>query len=47
MFIRYECHRCIIENKGDSNPKLMRSFDNLKHEVESCYNGIVIHNYMI
>ena len=32
-FISYEGHRCIIENEGDSNLKLMRCFDNLKHEV--------------
>ena len=47
MPISYEGHRCIIENEGDSNPKLMRCFDNLKHEVYSCYNGIVMNNYMI
>ena len=34
-------------NDEDSNPKLMRCFDKLKHEVESCYNDIVMHNYMI
>ena len=32
-------------NDEDSNPKLMRCFDNLKHEVESFYNGRVMHNY--
>jgi len=47
MFISYEGHKCIIENEGDSNQKLMRYFDNLKHEVKSCYNGMVMHNYMI
>ena len=45
MFMSYEGHRCITENEGDSNPKLMRCFDNLKHEVESFYNGRVMHNY--
>ena len=47
IFIIYECDRCKIENEGDINPKLMRCFDKLKHEVESCYNDIVMHNYMI
>ena len=47
MFISYEGHRFIIENKWDNNLKLMRCFDNLKHEVESCYIGIMMHNYMI
>ena len=47
MFISYEDHRCILENERDSNPKLLRCFDNLKDEVKSCYNGIVMHNYMI
>ena len=47
MFISYESHIHIIENEGDSNPKLMRYFDNLKHEVESCYNDTMMHNYMI
>ena len=46
MFTIYEGHRHIIENEGDSNPKLMRCFDNLKHEMESCY-GIVMHDHMI
>ena len=47
MFISYECHRCILKNEEDSNSKLMGCFNNLKHEVESFYNGIVMHNYMI
>ena len=47
MFISYEGHRHMIENEGDDKPKLMRCFDNLKHEVESCYIGIMMHNYMI
>ena len=33
MPISYEGHRCITENQGDSNTKLMRCFDNLKYEV--------------
>jgi len=47
VFISYESHRCKIENEGDSNPKLLRCFDNLKNEVESWYNGIMMHNDMI
>ena len=45
MFMSYEGHRCITENEGDSNPKLMRYFDNLKYKVKSCYNGKGMHNY--
>ena len=46
MFISYEGHRHMIENEGDDKPKLMRCFDNLKHEVKSCYKDIVIHIYI-
>ena len=47
FIISYEGHRCIIENERHSNPKLIRCFDNLKHEAKSCYNDILMHNYMI
>jgi len=44
MFIRYEGNKRKKENEKDNNSKLMRYFDNLKHEVKSCYNGGVMHN---